>query len=97
MTFEVEFHPKAAREAKELLRMNPEFAAEFRDYLNKLTQEPYRFPKKKARLKSCRALDSKVKGNAWRLVFRIIDSKDLVEILAIGIHDDANSSAERRI
>lgn len=97
MTFKLEFHPKAAREAKELLRMNPEFSPEFRDYLNELTEEPYRFPKKKGKLKSCRALNFKVKENAWRLVFRIIDSRDLVEILAIGIHDDAYSSAERRV
>ncbi len=39
----------------------------------------------------------KVKGNAWRLVFRIIDARDLVEILAIASHDDAYSSAENRL
>lgn len=31
------------------------------------------------------------------LIFRIIDARDLVEILAIGPHDDAYSSAEKRL
>jgi mRNA-degrading endonuclease RelE of RelBE toxin-antitoxin system len=53
MTFEIEFHPKAAKEAKELLRMNIEFAAEFRKFLQALAHEPYKFPKKKGKLKSC--------------------------------------------
>lgn len=47
MTFDIEFHPKAAKEAKELLRMNLEFASEFREYLMLLRDEPYKFPKKK--------------------------------------------------
>jgi mRNA-degrading endonuclease RelE of RelBE toxin-antitoxin system len=61
-----------------------EVANEFRKYLEELAEEPYKFPKKKGKLKSCRALSFKVKGNAWRLIFRIIDARDLVEILAIG-------------
>lgn len=97
MTFEIEFHPKAAKEAKELLRNNLEFATEFRKYLQALTEEPYKLPKKKGKLKSCRALNFKVKGNTWRLIFRIIEARDVVEILAIGLHDDAYNSAERRV
>jgi mRNA-degrading endonuclease RelE of RelBE toxin-antitoxin system len=97
MTFNVEFHPKAAKEAKNMLRMNLELNDEFRQYLEELAEEPYKFPKKKGKLKSCRALYFKVKGNDWRLIFRIIDARDLVEILAIGPHDDAYSSAEKRL
>ena len=89
MTFEIEFHPKAAKEAKELLRMNIEFAAEFRTFLQALAHEPYKFPKKKGKLKSCRALNFKIKDNSWQLVFRIIEARDVVEILAVGLHDDA--------
>lgn len=97
MTFEIEFHPKAAKEVKELLRMNLEFVNEFREYLIALSEKPYTFPKKKGKLKSCRALDFKVKSNSWRLIFRITESRNVVEILAIGLHDDAYSSAERRV
>jgi len=97
MTFNVEFHPKSAKEAKDMLRMNLELANDFRQYLEELAEEPYKFPKKKGKLKSCRALYFQVKGNAWRLIFRIIDARDLVEILAIGPHDDAYSSAEKRL
>lgn len=97
MTFEIEFHPKAAKEAKELLRLNIELAAEFRKYLQALAEEPYKFPKKKGKLKSCRALNFKVKGNSWRLIFRILEARDLVEILAIGLHDEAYNSATRRV
>jgi len=97
MTFEIEFHPKAAKEAKELLRKNLEFAIEFRECLQALTEEPYKFPKKKGKLKSCRALNFIVKGNTWRLIFRIIEARNVVEILAIGLHDDAYSSAERPV
>ena len=97
MTFNVEFHPKAAKEAKDMLRMNLELNYDFRQYLEELAEEPYKFPKKKGKLKSCRALYFKVKGNAWRLIFRIIDARDLVEILAIGPHDDAYSSADKRL
>jgi mRNA-degrading endonuclease RelE of RelBE toxin-antitoxin system len=64
MTFNVEFHPKAAKEAKDMLRMNLEIANEFHKYLEELAEEPYKFPKKKGKLKSCRALSFKVKGNA---------------------------------
>ena len=97
MTFNVEFHPKAAKEAKDMLRMNLEIANEFQKYLEELAEEPYKFPKKKGKLKSCRSLSFKVKGNAWRLIFRIIDARDLVEILAIGLHDEAYSSAQKRL
>ncbi|MCL1467375.1 type II toxin-antitoxin system RelE family toxin [Argonema galeatum] len=97
MTFKVEFHPKAEKEAKEMLTINSEVAPQFRKYLETLGEEPYKFPKKKVKLKSCRALNFQGKGNAWRLIFRIIESRDTVEILAIGIHDDAYSSAERRV
>ena len=97
MTFEIEFHPKPAKEAKELLRMNIEFAAEFRTFLQALAHEPYKFPKKKGKLKSCRALNFKIKDNSWRLVFRIIEARDVVEILAVGLHDDAYNSAIRRV
>ena len=97
MTFNVEFHPKAAKEAKDMLRMNLELNYDFRQYLEELAEEPYKFPKKKGKLKSCRALYFKVKGNAWRLIFRIIDARDLVEIVAIGPHEDAYSSAVKRL
>lgn len=50
MTFEIEFHSKAAKEAKELLRMNLEFANEFRKYLESLSEEPYKFPRRKESL-----------------------------------------------
>lgn len=97
MTFSIEFHPKAAKEAKELLRMNLEFATEFKEYLKILTEEPYKFPKKKGKLKSCRALNLTVKGNTWRSIFRILEARDAVEILAVGLHDAAYSAAERRV
>lgn len=97
MTFNVEFHPKAAKEAKDMLRMNREIVNEFQKYLEELAEEPYKVPKKQGKLKSCRALSFKVKGNTWRLIFRIIDARDLVEILAIGLHDDAYSSAQKRL
>lgn len=97
MTFEIELHPKAAKEAKEMLILNPELALEFRQYLEVLAQEPYKFPKKKGKLKSCRAINFQVKGNAWRLIFRIIEARNVVEILAVGIHDEAYDSAERRV
>ena len=77
--------------------MNLEFTNEFREYLTVLSKEAYKFPKKKGKLKSCRALSFTVKGNTWRLIFRIIEARDVVEILAIGLHDDAYSSAERRV
>ncbi|MFE1745141.1 type II toxin-antitoxin system RelE/ParE family toxin [Coleofasciculus sp. H7-2] len=97
MTFNIEFHPKAAKEAKEMLLMNLELASEFREYLELLAEEPYKFPKKKGQLKLCIALSFQVKGNAWRLIFRIIETREVVEILAIGLHDEAYSSAERRV
>lgn len=65
MTFEIEFHPKAAKEAKELLRKNLEFITEFRERLQALSEEPYKFPKKKGKLKSCRALNLNIGGNTW--------------------------------
>lgn len=97
MTFDIEFHPKASKEAKDLLRMNPEFVTEFRGYLKLLADKPYKFPKKKGKLKSCRALNFNIKGNNLRLIFRIIEARDVVEILAIGLHDDAYNLAERRV
>lgn len=97
MTFKVEFHPKAAKEVKELLQTNLNFAPRFKEYLEKLAEEPYNFPKKKGKLKSCRALNFQVKGKAWRLIFRIIDPRDVVEILAVGLHDDAYDTAQRRV
>ena len=62
-----------------------------------LTEEHYKFPKKRGKIKSCRALNFTVKGNNWRLIFRIIEARDVVEILAIGLHDDAYSLAQRRV
>lgn len=97
MTFEIEFHSKVDKETKELLRMNLELTSEFRKYLTILSKEPYNFPKKKGKLKSCRALSFTVKDNTWRLIFRITEARDVVEILAIGLHDDAYNSAERRV
>jgi hypothetical protein len=42
-------------------------------------------------------LNFTVKGNNWRLILRIIEARDVVEILAICLHDDAYSSDERRV
>lgn len=95
--FEVKFHPKALKEAKELLRTNKKFIDQFEEYLKTLATKPYEYPKKKGKLRACRALSFKIDGNAWRLVFRIIEARDTVEILSIGIHDDAYNSAERRV
>ena len=61
-----------------------------------LETEPYKFPKKRGKLRACRAISFNIDGNAWRLVFRIIEAEDTVEILVIAIHDDAYNSAERR-
>ncbi|WP_144050209.1 type II toxin-antitoxin system RelE/ParE family toxin [Synechococcus sp. PCC 7502] len=62
-----------------------------------LAEKPYSFGKKKGKRKSCRAIGFKVKGNAWRLVFRIIEAENHVEILSIALHDEAYNSAQRRI
>lgn len=94
--FNIELHPKAEKKAKDLLRKNPELIPEFQEYRRILSEEPYKFPKKKG-LKSCRALNFTIKGNTWRLIFRIIEARNTVEILAIGLHNDAYSSAERRV
>lgn len=97
MKFDLEFKPGAEKELKELIRKNPDSAAELIKYLNQIANEPYKYPKKKGKLKSCRALSFSIKGVSWRLVFRIFDDSSIVEILAIGVHDDAYSSAERRL
>jgi mRNA-degrading endonuclease RelE of RelBE toxin-antitoxin system len=88
---------KAEKKAKDLLRKNPELIPEFQEYRRILSEEPYKFPKKKGKLKSCRALNFTVKDNTWRLIFRIIEVRNTAEILAIGLHDDGYNSAERRI
>ena len=95
--FNVEFHPKALKEVQELLRKHKKFANQFREFLQLLETEPYKFPKKRGKLRACRAISFNIDGNAWRLVFRIIEAEDTVEILAIAIHHDAYNSAERRI
>ena len=95
--FNVEFHPKAFKEAQELLRKHKKFSNQFRELLQLLETEPYKFPKKQGKLRACRAISFNIDRNAWRLVFRIIEAEDTVEILAIAIHDDAYNSAERRI
>lgn len=94
--FKIEFHPKAFKEAQELLRKHQKFANQFRAFLQLLEAEPYKFPKKRGKLRACRAISFNIDGNAWRLVFRIMEAEDKVEILAIAIHDDAYKSAERR-
>lgn len=95
--FQVKFHPKAEKAAKELLRTNKKFIEPFKEYLESLKNEPYKYPKKKGKLRACRAISFNIDGKAWRLIFRIIESRDEVEILSINIHDDAYNSAERRI
>jgi mRNA-degrading endonuclease RelE of RelBE toxin-antitoxin system len=94
--FSLEFHPKADKEAKDLLKNNLEIVGEFKGYLSELSENPNNFLKKKGKLKSCRALSFNVQGKAWRLIFRILEDRGVIEILAIGIHDDAYNSAERR-
>ena len=94
--FNIEFRPKAEKEAQELLRKHKKFSNQFREFLQLLETEPYKFPKKQGKLRACRAISFNIDGNAWRLVFRIIEAEDTVEILAIAIHDDAYNSAERR-
>jgi len=91
------YHRKAFKEIQNLLRTNKEIIEEFELFLKDLEYKPYLFEKKKGKLKSCRAIKFKVKGNAWRLVFRIIEAENYVEILSIDLHDQAYSSAERRI
>jgi mRNA-degrading endonuclease RelE of RelBE toxin-antitoxin system len=95
--YKVQFHPKAEKEAKELLRKHKKFITPFREYLQSLETQPHIYPKKKGKLRACRAIGFAIDGNAWRLVFRIIESKDVVEILSIALHDDAYDAAERRI
>ncbi len=94
--FNVEFHPKALKEVQELLRKHKKFSNQFREFYQMLETEPYKFPKKRGKLRACRAISFNIDGNAWRLVFRILEAEDTVEILAIAIHDDAYNSAERR-
>jgi mRNA-degrading endonuclease RelE of RelBE toxin-antitoxin system len=94
--FNVEFHPKALKEVQALLRKHKKLANQFREFYQMLETEPYKFPKKRGKLRACRAISFNIDGNAWRLVFRIIEAEDTVEILAIAIHDDAYNSAERR-
>jgi mRNA-degrading endonuclease RelE of RelBE toxin-antitoxin system len=51
--FKVKFHPKAEKEAKELLRTNKKFIEQFKEYLRLLETQPYIYPKKKTyRLKN---------------------------------------------
>lgn len=97
MSFRLEFQRKADKEAKNSIRQNLELAGKFREYLEKLSSAPYWFPKKKGKLKSCRALSFNVKDTAGRLIFRINDAEETVEILAIGVRDDAYNLAERRV
>jgi mRNA-degrading endonuclease RelE of RelBE toxin-antitoxin system len=78
------------------LRKHKKLANQFREFYQMLETEPYKFPKKRGKLRACRAISFNIDGNAWRLVFRIIEAEDTVEILAIAIHDDAYNSAERR-
>jgi mRNA-degrading endonuclease RelE of RelBE toxin-antitoxin system len=94
--FNIEFHPKAKKEAQELLRKHKKLANQFREFYQMLETEPYKFPKKRGKLRACRAISFNIDGNAWRFVFRILEAEDTVEILAIAIHDDAYNSAERR-
>jgi mRNA-degrading endonuclease RelE of RelBE toxin-antitoxin system len=70
--FDIKFHPKAFKEIQNLLRTNREISKEVKQILQDLAEKPYSFGKKKGKLKGCRAIGFKVKGNAWRLVFRII-------------------------
>jgi mRNA-degrading endonuclease RelE of RelBE toxin-antitoxin system len=95
--YKVEFHPKAFKEAQDLLRKKKDFSRQFREYVHLLEQELFKFPKKQGKLRTCRAIRFNLDGNAWRLVFRIIETSNTVEILAIGIHDDAYNSAQRRV
>lgn len=95
--FKVIFHPKAEKEAKELLRKNKKFIDQFQQYLQLLATKPYEYPKKKGKLRACRAINFTIDRNAWRLVFRIIEAKEVVEILSINVHDDAYNLAERRL
>ncbi|MGK7944056.1 MAG: type II toxin-antitoxin system RelE/ParE family toxin [Microcystaceae cyanobacterium] len=95
--FKVEFHPKAAKEAKELLRKNKNFSYQFREYLESLETQPYTYPKKKGKLRSCRAISFNIDGTTWRLIFRILETREVVEILSINTHDNAYKSAERRV
>jgi mRNA-degrading endonuclease RelE of RelBE toxin-antitoxin system len=95
--FNIRSHPKASKEIQNLLRTNREISKEIKQILQELAEKPYSFAKKKGKIKSCRAIGFKVKGNAWRLVFRIIEAENYVEILAVDLHDEAYSSAERRI
>jgi mRNA-degrading endonuclease RelE of RelBE toxin-antitoxin system len=94
--FKVEFHPKAFKEAQELLRKHKKLTNQFREFYQLLETEPYKFPKKRGKLRACRAISFNIDGNAWRLVFRILEAEAKVEILAIAIHDDAYNSAEQR-
>ncbi len=95
--FDIKFHSKASKEIQNLLITNREISKEVKQILQDLAEKPYFFKKKKGKLKSCRALGFKVKGNTWRLVFRIIEAENQVEVLAVALHDEAYSSAERRI
>lgn len=97
MKFEVSFHPKAYKEAQSLVKMNPDSGAKFREYIELLSTNPYQFPKKYGKLKECRSCNFGVGGDSWRLVFIVLEDQNIVKILAVGAHDRAYSSAQRRI
>jgi hypothetical protein len=45
-----------------------------------LETQLYIYPKKKGRVRACRGISFNLDGNAWRLVFRIVETREVVEI-----------------
>lgn len=97
MGYDVRLISAAEKEVEKLIGKHPEALQELEELLIALETQPQIFPKKQGKLKSCRAASLKVGSNAWRLIFRIKEKQNEVEILALGPHDDAYDAAERRV
>jgi mRNA-degrading endonuclease RelE of RelBE toxin-antitoxin system len=95
--YNVLFIPAAEKEFEKLLDKHPSMIEPLEELIRTLEFEPQVYPKKRGKLRACRAASFNVASGVWRLIFRIKEKQNEVEILALGPHDAAYQAAERRV
>ena len=96
MAYRYEFLEAAARDLFKLTRHNQPLLHEIAtEHVPSILRDPYAVgDPKKGPLAGVRAYDLRVRGVAYRFIYRV--EADVVRFVAIGPHDEAYRRAERR-
>jgi len=74
--FNVEFHPKALKEVQKLLRKHKKLTNQFREFYQLLETEPYKFPKKRGKLRACRAISFNIDAEVLKTDIKLYISRN---------------------